>query len=128
VSTESRTKYVGLPTKSGYKRLFGLLRKALERLAWLAPKQIAYLIKHRVDADDFALDHYEGVLMLDQFLEQGLLPPSAAEKIRAVDRKLDEMSGAHNAHLWDDEALRNSPEWQDVRRLASAALAELDKR
>jgi len=57
VSTESRTKYVGLPTKSGYKRLFGLLRKALERLAWLAPKQIAYLIKHRVDVDDFALDH-----------------------------------------------------------------------
>lgn len=127
MSTESQTKYGSPPTKSGYKRLFRLMREDLERVADPAPKQIRYLIKHRVDADRFALDLYDGVVMMDQFVEQGLMTQAQAELIRAIDRKFDEMSGEENAHLWDDEAIENGPEWQEVRRLAAAALAELDK-
>jgi hypothetical protein len=38
------------------------------------------------------------------------------------DRHLEEMSGEANAHLWTPEALRTSPEWIEVRRLAARLL------
>lgn len=98
---------------------------ALERLAAPAPEQIRYLNTHQVDSDELALEHREGVLMLEQFIEQGLLTSHQAALVHAVDRKLDEMSGAHQSNLWDDEALETSPEWLEVRRLASAAMSGL---
>jgi hypothetical protein len=44
------------------------------------------------------------------------------DRVRALDRKLDEMSGERNAGLWEPQAL-HGPEWAEVRRLAREALA-----
>jgi len=49
-------------------------------------------------------------------------PPPLRGRVRALDRKLVEMSGKENASLWEPEALRG-PEWAEVRTLAGEALA-----
>lgn len=103
--------------------------EALEHLAAPAPEQVAYLRKlgSAPCADELALELNDEVVMVPQFVGEGLLSHRQAELVQAVDEKLDEMSGMHQAHLWDEDALLGRPEWEEVRRLAAAALAELDK-
>lgn len=59
-------------------------------------------------------------------MENGLVSQEQAEAIRLVDQLLDRMSGEENSSLWDFKALRTSPEWAEVRKLARAALATLE--
>jgi hypothetical protein len=49
-------------------------------------------------------------------------PPTLQDRVRTLDRKLDEMSGEENASLWKPDAL-HGPEWAEVRKLAREALA-----
>jgi hypothetical protein len=66
----------------------------------------------------------ELALELDDVARASEAWTSAAQRegVRALSRKLDEMSGKQNARLWEPEALRG-PEWAEVRRLARKALA-----
>jgi len=43
-------------------------------------------------------------------------------RIAALDARLEQMSGEHNAELWTDDALRSRPEWENVRRDAREIL------
>lgn len=43
-------------------------------------------------------------------------------RLVSLDRRLDEMSGEENAELWNDDALRNHPDWEEVRRQARGIL------
>lgn len=49
-----------------------------------------------------------------------------SQVLSEIDSKLNGMSGRINAHLWTEDAVRNSPEWQQVRDLAREALALLE--
>ena len=67
---------------------------------------------------------------LDDVLEAaisvpGLLSESQVSTLRALDEVLESMSGPEKSELWDEEALRSSPQWGEVRRHAGAALTEL---
>lgn len=52
-------------------------------------------------------------------------PGPAGGVLVGLDRALERMSGAANAHLWTDQALRSAPEWREVRALAAHALTVL---
>ncbi len=69
------------------------------------------------NADELALE-------LDDLLHAPLRDALSAEIKAAIDHVvyLDAMSGPENATLWLLTALRDRPEWQEVRRRASAAL------
>ena len=96
------------------------LRKALQQATLPADRQIARLEGFDVSfeiADDFgnwcrwALDSKDVELTNEQ-----------RSQLNALDARLNEMSGEHNAELWTDDALRSRPEWEEVRRDARKIL------
>jgi hypothetical protein len=69
-------------------------------------------------ADELALEFDEYLRALEDELPQ----LTAAEQIRALDSRLSAMSGPDHAALWTDDALRDAPEWVEVRAAAQAVL------
>jgi len=102
--------------------LTALLVDALKMLAAPASAQIEYLIEHRVDEDELALQLDD---VLPAVVSNFDVPDDAHATLSALDAKLDSMSGQHNARLWTDEALHHADEWSTVRHLAAEALAKL---
>ncbi|MBI4491879.1 MAG: hypothetical protein HY690_03695 [Chloroflexi bacterium] len=106
------------------------LTHALARLAAPARDQIAYLGDLGVSpsADELALELDDVAGLVPRLVACGKLTPQQAERIAAVHRKLDEMSGQDKSCLWTETGLQDRPEWEEVRRLAAAALSELRPR
>ena len=104
-------------------------KQALAILAASPEEQIVYLQDLGVgdSADELALELHEGVLMLDQLLDNYLIRDEQVDAIMAVDTKLGGMSGSGGAHLWTWSALEGSTEWAEVRELASEALSRLNQ-
>jgi hypothetical protein len=110
---------------------FGKLKRLMESLARLAAPgsaQVEYLQRLGVGdcADELALELHEWVLLLDQLVDDGGVGRECAEEIRAVDRRLDEMSGREHRSLWTRDALQRADFWKEVRQLAATALASLE--
>lgn len=103
------------------------LREALARLAAPAAEQRGYLqgLLSYPSVDELALDLSDLVLLADQQVPEGDISPSERDAIKAVDAKLDSISGAQNAQLWTPEALSVAPEWEEIRKLAADALESL---
>ena len=101
------------------------LFKALGRLAAPAADQIAYLqrLGTAPSADELALELDDVVFLLPKLLDEGRITWQQADLTRTIERKLLAMSGEQRSHLWTVEALVTAEEWEDVRRLAAAALA-----
>jgi hypothetical protein len=99
-----------------------MLREALHHLAADAEAQEAYLRRTGTwpSLDELALD-LDGVAGASE----AWTPPALRERVRLLDRKLDEMSGQANAGLWRPEALYQH-EWAEVRKLAADALAAFE--
>ncbi len=96
------------------------LRIALQQAALPADRQFARLSGYDVTfeiADDF--DNWCGWALGSPDLT---LTDAQRSCLVALDARLDEMSGEHNAELWTDEALRSRPEWEEVRRGAREIL------
>ena len=95
-----------------------MLFKALKNLAADAEAQEHYLrqLGSWPSLDELALELDDAARA-----SQAEAPPTLRERVLAVDRKLDEMSGEANASLWEPAALHRS-EWAEVRRLATEAL------
>src|SRR5207244_10662977 len=96
-----------------------LLRAAVANLAADPDAQAAYLrgLGTWPSLDELALE-------LDDVAEAAVVgaPTPLRESVDRLSRRLDEMSGEANAHLWQPSALY-APEWADVRSLAQRALA-----
>jgi hypothetical protein len=62
------------------------------------------------------------------FVEGFEVLPTEAQLValQAVDSKLAAMVGEKDATLWSERSRRQDPVWQDVRRLASAAIHAFD--
>jgi hypothetical protein len=116
------------------------LREALELLAADAEAQIDWLVKVELhpnvsdaevraddlwNCDELALNLEDYTVRLPALLEDGLVSEANAARIQAVDRYLADRSGHDHPEFWTFGALRGSPEWEQVRRLASIALAAL---
>lgn len=73
--------------------------------------------------DDLALD-FDAIAPAAYGREaDGDFTAAELDAVRAVDLALSAMSGARNADLWTERALRDAPEWANVRVLARRALA-----
>ena len=110
-------------------RLAGLL-ETLRILAADAVAQAEYLARLGLpdSADELALELHDAVVLLGQLVDDCVMSEEAAEAVLAVDRKLNEMSGERKASLWTREALERSSYWDEVRQLATVALAALEKK
>jgi hypothetical protein len=99
--------------------------EAVARLSDSADNQLAYVeaLGSPGLTDELAQE-------LDDVLEAagavpGLLSESQLSMLRALDDQLESMSGPENSRLWNEEAVRTSAEWAEVRRRARRALSEL---
>ncbi len=96
------------------------LRIALQQAALPAERQIARLRGFDVAfevADDF--DNWCRWALASADLK---LTEEQRSRLSALNRRLDQMSGEHNAELWTEDALRSRPEWEEVRREAREIL------
>lgn len=76
--------------------------------------------------DELALNFDDDVRLVDSMVEDGELGGAAKAAAANLDRQLGNMSGEKNAHLWTPEALRTSPEWSELRRLAGHLLEAIE--
>lgn len=76
-------------------------------------------------ADELALELEDGVRHSDQLVTVGWLKPEARTIIVELDAMLAARSGPAHEEFWRLSALRDSPEWARVRRLALDALLVL---
>jgi hypothetical protein len=92
------------------------------RLAAEPAEQLAYLeaLNTTPSVDELALT-------LDDELGRVRSSLAADHPLLFLERRLREMSGGENAPMWHADALHTEP-WEEVRRLAQAALVELDAR
>jgi hypothetical protein len=71
---------------------------------------------------ELELEFDEGFALLPSFVERGWLDEAALPALSRLDEHLDAMSGDHNRHLWQPEALAAAVEWERARELARQAL------
>lgn len=102
--------------------LLSSLRSAVERLAASAKDQNDYIAWMKVHTDELALE-LDGVLPAISW--RGALSDAALASLKGVESKLAAMSGAAHAGLWSPEGVASEPDWNEVRRLADAAYAQL---
>ena len=98
------------------------LLKALARLAAEPAEQIAHLerLGASPSADELALEFSEGVLLVPQLVEVGLLTSAEADLLYALDERLNRLSGPNGPWHMDD--LRTHTAWAEIRYQAAAAL------
>lgn len=97
-----------------------LLDEALERLAWPASDQIAWL-GSVMCADELALDfdHAYGVSWMAQ--EAGWISDELSRHLAEIDRLAAELT-EEGPEPWSSEGLRSHPTWASLRVLACRTL------
>ncbi len=108
------------------------LRASVEVLGAPAEDQSGYLERigfsgtHPWNVDELALQFDDLYLLADQLTEAGRLTNAQLAALADLDRLLGAMSGPERPELWSEDALRTTPEWEQVRELARKTLTLLD--
>ncbi len=76
-------------------------------------------------ADELALELEDGARLAMQFQDAGWLKPEARQLILELDAALAARSGPDHEDFWRMASLRDAPEWDDVRGLATQVLLAL---
>jgi hypothetical protein len=99
---------------------------AISRLSLPATAQLAWLSYNTAvpNPDELAVEFGNRVDLVPEFVEQRWLTRGEAEAIGRLDQLLLDMSGPDLAHLWTEEALHHSPEWDLLRREAQRFLGD----
>lgn len=97
---------------------------SLQALAAPADVQLARFPSFVAKADELALDFADALLVAND-CPQLRLTAAQRDALARLDQHLDGMSGAANAQLWTEHAVRSRPEWDAVRALARDVLAAL---
>jgi hypothetical protein len=103
---------------------FDAFLAAIERCAWPATRQAAWLAEHDAGplADELALGFDTGYVQARGFAAAGWLTEEELEALAVLDQLFDVMSSAEHADFWDVASLAFAPEWQVVRDLAERFL------
>ncbi|NUW45763.1 hypothetical protein [Nonomuraea rhodomycinica] len=104
------------------------LAETLVMLAAGADEQVAWCRRHGWGVDELALDFdWARSWVVRNVDEQapGLLSPLLHDVLERIDDRLEAMSGEADAGTWTPRGLAVDPEWEEVRRLARRALAEM---
>ena len=107
---------------------FRQLRTSLQALAVVGAEQRALFPEFATTPNELAA-HFDHWLSAVREHDPGELSDVQADALGALERKLATMSrdGAEfDADLWTDAAVADSPHWEEVRRLAAAALTAFD--
>lgn len=97
-----------------------LLKAGLQQAALPAEHQIARLKGSDIPFE-VADDVCQQILWLLQSTDVKMTDVQRSSLV-ALDAFIDGMSGARNARLWTDDALRSRPEWEEVRERARSIL------
>jgi hypothetical protein len=96
--------------------------RAVAMLSEPAEVQVSYLerLGTAPSADELALE-------LDDILPavRARLPPDAQSAVLHLHAQVKKLSGPVHHHLWTVDALRQAPEWLEIRRVAQLALGQL---
>ena len=107
------------------------LMRAVEHLAWPADRQRAYLADLGVAPllDELALEFDDAYKPIQADFRSLGIDDSTRQTIDSIDQILVELTQESNMEgwAWDWAALHNDKRWLDIRRLAHAALAGLEK-
>jgi hypothetical protein len=76
------------------------------------------------NVSELGLEFDDGFVMLPQWIEAGWVAERASQAIDQLNQALYALSQGEHRTLWSRSALHEAPEWEGVRRLASAALME----
>ena len=103
------------------------IERSLELLASSAADQQEYLerLGSAPSVDELALELDDFVPMLPAAVRDGVLSEYQAAAIRQVSELTTSFSGAENAALWRVDQLASAWQWNEVRKLAQAALRML---
>ncbi|TLN01262.1 hypothetical protein FDZ73_16585 [bacterium] len=108
--------------KKDMKDHFRKLKWTIQALALPPEEQLRLFPDFVCKADELALEYHEALAVIKgKFWDQ--CSPEQKQSLIELDKFLDQMSGEVNALSWTDEALRSSPIWVEVRRLALEALS-----
>ncbi len=102
-----------------------VLWDAVLNLALPASEQLA-ILKAAGDGravDELALDYSDNCWIIAGVESRNELTQDEISALRSLDRQLDHMSGEANSRNWTIKALQSYDCWEDVRKLAAAALA-----
>jgi hypothetical protein len=103
------------------------LREMTALLALSAAEQQDWLQRTGLPVDELALPLLDAVpAWFPRLSAAGLLNDAAEDALLALAGVLDGMRGRGRESLWRPEALESAAQWEEVRRLAAGALAELD--
>ncbi|MFD6443834.1 hypothetical protein ACFWEJ_01945 [Promicromonospora sp. NPDC060204] len=94
---------------------------AEEQFRWLASLGLG----EPALTDELALELENAVLAAPELVAAGWLRSEALQIARNLDAKLESRSGPAAGSFWSIEALRNDPEWADIRVQAVEALMAL---
>jgi|SRR6185312_3558761 len=106
-----------------------MLKDALKVLAAEPDEQVRWLDTQDVpvDVDELALDYDAIAAAADNMLREGEISKAQCECVKALHQYFDTFSGAANADLWDEAALRSAEQWRRVREMARECLGLLDE-
>jgi hypothetical protein len=100
--------------------LLDWLTRVLDLLSADAERQLRETQQSGVGPDEIALE-FDNAFCLAQAAEsEGILRPEIIGSLSAVDSQLDSMTRA-GAHLWTEQAVRESSEWRQLRLVAGQA-------
>jgi hypothetical protein len=102
------------------------IRGVVSRLADPAPEQLRYLRQSGIDGivDELALEFEDTLPFVSRLEAHGVVPAGTGARFAAVNELLDQMSDAGD-EVWSEAALSADPRWEQVRRYAGDALANL---
>ena len=73
--------------------------------------------------DELGLGFEDGYLLVPTLVEEGVaFSRQSLSLLSQISNRLSDMSGDQNADLWTEAAIRERPEWANVRSLAREAL------
>ena len=114
-----------MPKTASTEKQLAVLWDAVLNLALPASEQLA-ILKAAGDGravDELALDYNDSSWIITGAESRNELTQDEILALRSLDRQLDQMSGEANSGNWTIEALQFYDCWEDVRKLAAAALA-----
>ncbi len=102
------------------------LLRVTRLLASSVDEQVRYVRALGVGPDEIALEFDDACRGVRGLSEMGVLPGRLVEGIRPLDRKLQTMTASAKG-LWSESGMLHSSEWEELRSLAGAVCAVLQR-
>jgi hypothetical protein len=104
-----------------WQSLLVMLQNSLQALAAPVDVQLSLLPDFVLKPDELALDFDDWYQTVFSNVQDELTQEQKS-RLNSLNQVLEQMSNEANSHLWTEEALAKSAEWEQVREIAKATL------